>query len=64
MSTFKSKVFLGHAGATLAKFRVPETEEQEVVAFGQSLEGRNRRIAARPVFEALLDKLSINGRER
>ena len=31
-------VFLGHAGATLAKFQVPETERQEVVAFVQGLE--------------------------
>src|SRR6516162_11721391 len=26
-------VFLGHAAATLAKFRVPEAEQREVVAF-------------------------------
>jgi hemoglobin len=26
-------VFLGHAGATLAKFEVPEAEQREVVAF-------------------------------
>lgn len=26
-------VFLGHAGATLAKFEVPETERNEVVSF-------------------------------
>ncbi len=31
------KVFLGHAGATLAKFEVPEAEKREVVAFVQSL---------------------------
>jgi len=31
------KVFLGHAGATLAKFDVPERERNEVVAFVQSL---------------------------
>jgi hemoglobin len=30
-------VFLGHAAATLAKFRVPEAEQSEVVAFVQSL---------------------------
>ena len=30
-------VFLGHAGATLAKFRVPAAEQSEVVAFVQSL---------------------------
>lgn len=30
-------VFLGHAGATLAKFQVPEAEQREVVAFVQSL---------------------------
>jgi hemoglobin len=30
-------VFLGHAAATLAKFHVPEAEQQEVVAFVQSL---------------------------
>ena len=30
-------VFLGHAAATLAKFRVPEVEQREVVAFVQSL---------------------------
>jgi hemoglobin len=30
-------VFLGHAGATLAKFEVPEAEQREVVAFVQSL---------------------------
>ena len=30
-------VFLGHAGATLAKFRVPEAEQHEVVAFVESL---------------------------
>ena len=30
-------VFLGHAAATLAKFKVPETEQREVVAFVQSL---------------------------
>jgi hemoglobin len=30
-------VFLGHAGATLAKFEVPEAEKREVVAFVQSL---------------------------
>jgi hemoglobin len=29
--------FLGHAGATLAKFQVPEAERGEVVAFVQSL---------------------------
>ena len=31
------KVFLGHAGATLAKFDVPERERNEVVAFVVSL---------------------------
>jgi hemoglobin len=30
-------VFLGHAGATLAKFRVPEAEQRDVVGFVQSL---------------------------
>ncbi len=30
-------VFLGHAAATLAKFRVPEVEQREVVTFVQSL---------------------------
>ena len=30
-------VFLGHAAATLAKFRVPEAEQREVVTFVQSL---------------------------
>ena len=30
-------VFLGHAGATLAKLQVPEAEQREVVAFVQSL---------------------------
>src|SRR5271156_3685561 len=30
-------VFLGHAAATLAKFRVPESEQRDVVAFVQSL---------------------------
>jgi hemoglobin len=30
-------VFLGHAAATLAKFQVPEAEQQEVIAFAQSL---------------------------
>ena len=30
-------VFLGHAAATLAKFEVPPAEQQEVVAFVQSL---------------------------
>src|SRR5215475_8904122 len=29
--------FLSHAAATLAKFRVPEAEQREVVAFVQSL---------------------------
>jgi hemoglobin len=29
--------FLGHAGATLAKFQVPEAEQRDVVAFVQSL---------------------------
>src|SRR5438445_1667590 len=41
-------VFLGHAGATLAKFKVPEAEQRDVVAFVQSLkkeivEGGNLR---------------------
>ena len=31
------KVFLGHAGATLAKCEVPEAEQREVVTFVQSL---------------------------
>ena len=30
-------VFLGHAAATLANFRVPELEQRDVVAFVQSL---------------------------
>lgn len=30
-------VFLGHAAATLAKFRVPEAEQREVLAFVQGL---------------------------
>ena len=30
-------VFLGHAAATLAKFRVPEAEQRDLVAFVQSL---------------------------
>jgi hemoglobin len=30
-------VFLGHAGATLAKFKVPEAEQHDVVAFVFSL---------------------------
>src|SRR6516164_9995955 len=30
-------VFLGHAAATLAKFKVPEAEQCEVIAFVQSL---------------------------
>ena len=30
-------VFLGHAGATLAKFKVPEAEQRDVVAFVQGL---------------------------
>src|SRR5207249_11910315 len=30
-------VLLGHAAATLAKFRVPETEQSEVVKFVQGL---------------------------
>ncbi len=30
-------VFLGHAGATLAKFKVPDAELREVVSFVQSL---------------------------
>ena len=30
-------VFLGHAAATLSKFRVPEAEQADVVAFVQSL---------------------------
>ena len=34
------KVFLGHAGATLAKFDVPERERNEVVAFVQSLKNQ------------------------
>ena len=29
--------FLGHAAATLAKFKVPEAEQREVVAFVQNL---------------------------
>jgi hemoglobin len=30
-------VLLGHAGATLAKFKVPEAEQRDVVAFVQGL---------------------------
>jgi len=30
-------VFLGHAAATLAKFKVPEAEQRDVVAFVESL---------------------------
>ena len=30
-------VFLGHAAATLAKFKVPDAEQRDVVAFVQSL---------------------------
>ena len=30
-------VFLGHAGATLAKFNVPAAEQRDVAAFVQSL---------------------------
>ena len=30
-------VFLGHAAATLAKFKVPEAEQSEVVKFVQGL---------------------------
>lgn len=30
-------VFFGHAGATLARFQVPEAEQMEVAAFVQSL---------------------------
>jgi len=30
-------VFLGHAAATFAKFKVPESEQHDVVAFVQSL---------------------------
>lgn len=30
-------VFLGHAAATLVKFKVPESEQRDVVAFVQSL---------------------------
>jgi len=30
-------VFLGHAAATLAKFKVPEAEQRDVVAFVQGL---------------------------
>jgi hemoglobin len=29
--------FLNHAAATLAKFKVPDTEQSEIVAFVQSL---------------------------
>ena len=31
------KTFLGHAAATLAKFRVPDDKQREVIAFVQSL---------------------------
>ncbi len=30
-------VFLGHAAATLSKFKVPEPEQRDLVAFVQSL---------------------------
>lgn len=30
-------IFLGHAAATLAKFKVPDAEQREVVAFVQTL---------------------------
>jgi hemoglobin len=30
-------VFLGHAAATFAKFKVPEAEQRDMVAFVQSL---------------------------
>jgi hemoglobin len=30
-------VFLGHAAATLAKFKVPESEQRDVVGFVESL---------------------------
>jgi hemoglobin len=30
-------VFLGHAAATLAKFKVPDAEQREVVGFVQGL---------------------------
>ena len=30
-------VFLGHAAATLAKFKVPDAEQRDVVAFVESL---------------------------
>jgi hemoglobin len=30
-------VFLGHAAATLAKFKVPDSEQRDVIAFVQSL---------------------------
>jgi hemoglobin len=30
-------VFLGHTAATLAKFKVPESEQRDVVTFVQSL---------------------------
>ena len=30
-------IFLGHAAATLAKFKVPEAEQRDVVAVVQSL---------------------------
>ena len=33
-------IFLGHAGATLSKFDVPERERNEVVAFVQSLKNQ------------------------
>ncbi|VUZ86303.1 hypothetical protein MELA_02704 [Candidatus Methylomirabilis lanthanidiphila] len=31
------KVFLGHAAATLAKFKIPEAEQCDVVAFVEGL---------------------------
>jgi hemoglobin len=37
ISESDTNAFLGHAAATLAKLRVPEAEQREVVAFAQSL---------------------------
>jgi len=37
ISESDSNVFLGHAAATLAKFKVPESAQRDVVASVQSL---------------------------
>jgi hypothetical protein len=48
-------VFLGHAAATLTKFKVPESEQRDLVAFVQSLKKDYRRIRAKScrLFDAL-----------